>query len=110
MFILALIAALVFFRPTSCRLILNTAPDNADVSLDEVFQGKTPLVLKNVAPGDRKLKIELPGYVPEEFIVPVQPGSEVLTRMIQLVPVEPSTPQLGTTQGLKLRDGSHDHN
>jgi hypothetical protein len=66
MFILAAAFALGFFwphaadKPRPGRLAVNTVPDNAEVWLDGISQGKTPMVLEFFAPGDRQLKVELP--------------------------------------------------
>jgi hypothetical protein len=104
MFILVSAAVIVFFRPhspdksKSGKLVLNTVPDSADVWLDGVFQGKTPLVLENLAPGDCRLKIGLSGYEAQELIVSVKPGDEGSTRIIQLAPAEQSSAASTATQ------------
>jgi hypothetical protein len=104
MFILVSASVIVFFWPHSPdkfnpgKLVLNTVPDSADVWLDGVFQGKTPLVLENLAPGDCRLKIGLSGYEAQQLIVSVKPGDEGSTRIIQLVPAEQSSAASTATQ------------
>lgn len=94
MLILVSASALVFFllrapdKSKLGKLVVNTVPDSADVWLDGAPRGKTPLILENVTPGDRQLTIKLPGYIAEELVVPVRPGDEGFTRIVQLVPVE----------------------
>jgi outer membrane protein OmpA-like peptidoglycan-associated protein len=63
---------------------LNTFPPEANVFLDGTLRGKTPLVLEDVAPGERQLKIVLPDYKPEQLIVSVKSGVEGSTHFIQL--------------------------
>jgi len=98
-FILGSVSAIVFFRlrppdgPKPGRLVFNTVPDNADFYVDGVSRGKTPLVLDSVPPGDRRLRIELPGYESEELIVSVKPGDEGSTHVIQLVRAKESAPK-----------------
>jgi hypothetical protein len=90
--VLACVFAAVFFRRCSTdeskpgRLVLNTVPDKADVSLDGVSQGKTPLDLKNVAPGERHLRIELEGYQDEQLIVLIKPGDQRFFPSVTLIP------------------------
>jgi hypothetical protein len=97
-FILASVSAIVFFqphptdRPKTGRFVLNTVPHNADIWLDGAPRGKTPLILENLEPGDRRLTIKLPGYRDEELIVSIKPGAEGSTRIVQLVPVEQPSP------------------
>jgi hypothetical protein len=94
--VLASVSAMVFFwihaanKPKFGKFVLNTVPHGADVWLDGNPRGRTPLVLENVDPGDRELKIELAGYKPERLIVAVKTGDEGYTRIIQLVPDEKS--------------------
>ena len=41
---------------------MKTSPLKANVFVDGVDRGTTPLFLEDVAPGDRRLRIELKGY------------------------------------------------
>jgi hypothetical protein len=98
-FILVLASAVVFFliraadQPKQGALVVNTVPDGAEVWLDEVARGKTPLILEDVTPGERRLRIRLPGYRVEEIVISVKPGDEGSTRIVQLVPVEQNSPK-----------------
>ena len=87
--ILALVSALVFSsfhgetEPGLGKIVLNTIPANANVFLDGVARGTTPLVIEDVAPGDRRLRIEREGYEPQVSIVTVKKGEYF--RLIHLV-------------------------
>jgi serine/threonine protein kinase len=87
--VLASVSALVFFsfheetEPRLGKIVLNTIPANANVFLDGVARGTTPLVIEDVAPGDRQLRIEREGYEPQMLIVAVKKGEDF--RLIHLV-------------------------
>jgi YARHG domain/PEGA domain len=106
LFILVSASALVFVlprnpdKPKQGELVVNTVPDNADVWLDGAPQGKTPLIVENVTPGERQLKIELPGYKIERLTVSVRPGDEGFTCIVQLVPVDQPSPEPVPTESL----------
>jgi len=96
-FILAFVSAFAFFLPHDVnepdlgKIVLNTIPANANVFLDGASRGTTPLVIEDVAPGDRQLKIEREGYEPQKFIVPVNKGDPEYFRLIRLVRVKDSS-------------------
>jgi PEGA domain len=98
-FIFVLASVLVFFlfraanKPKQGVLVVNTVPDGAEVWVDAVPRGKTPLILEDVTPGDRRLTIKLPAYMDEEIVVSIKPGEEKSTRILQLVPMEQSSPR-----------------
>jgi hypothetical protein len=98
-FILVLASVLVFFlfraanKPKQGALVVNTVPDGAEVWVDALPRGKTPLILEDVTPGDRRLTIKLPAYRDEEIVVSIKPGEEKSTRILQLVPMEQSSPR-----------------
>jgi outer membrane protein OmpA-like peptidoglycan-associated protein len=87
--ILAPVSALVFFsfheetEPGLGKIALNTIPASANVFLDGVVRGTTPLVIEDVAPGDRRVRIEREGYEPQMLIVTVKKGEYF--RLIHLV-------------------------
>src|SRR5262249_31824840 len=76
--ILAFLSAVLFIRfhhePESHpgKIVLETIPANANVFLDGASRGTTPLVIENVAPGDRQLSLELDGYEPQMFQLEAQ--------------------------------------
>jgi hypothetical protein len=71
------------------RIAFNTIPHNADVWVDGISRGKTPLVLDHLQPGDRQINIELQGYEPKQLIVSVKPRDEESTLIQELIPASP---------------------
>jgi PEGA domain len=110
--ILVLASVVVFIllraadQPKQGTLVVNTIPDGAVVWLDQVPRGKTPLILEDVTPGDRRLTIKLPGYRAEEIVVSVKPGDEGSTRIVQLVPVQQPSPKPIDRPSSNSRPGS----
>jgi serine/threonine protein kinase/outer membrane protein OmpA-like peptidoglycan-associated protein len=93
-FVLAFVSAMVFFRfhgvteGNIAKIVLDTIPANANVFLDGASRGTTPLVIEDVAPGDRQLRIEREGYEPQMLIVAVKKGNQEYSRLIHLVRVD----------------------
>jgi serine/threonine protein kinase len=114
--ILAPVSALVFSsfhnetEPGLGKIVLNTIPAKANVFLDGVARGTTPLVIEDVAPGDRGLRIEREGYEPQMLIVSVKKGEYF--RLIHLVrankafltpaPVPTPYPEVNQTLSLEV--------
>jgi serine/threonine protein kinase len=76
---------------------LDTIPDRANVLIDGVSRGTTPLLVEDVAPGDRQLRIELRGYEPQVLTVTVKQGQESF-HLIHLVPAREPFPTSPVTQ------------
>jgi PEGA domain len=74
------------------KLALDTVPGAANVFLDGDSRGRTPLVLEDVAPGDRHLRIERQGYETERLIVSVKSGVQESLPLIHLVQVKKLSP------------------
>jgi serine/threonine protein kinase len=93
LFILVIVSAIAFLvfqfltEPKPGKLVVKTNPRNANVFIDGVDRGTTPLVLEDLAPGDRRLRIELKGYRKEELIVPIKRGAPEGSLLIHLVPI-----------------------
>ncbi len=91
LFLLVLASAVTFFafhksaEPKRGRITLDSTPSTATVFLDGVSRGKTPLVIENVAPGDRQLRIELDGYEPQLLTATIKAGQEYYHNL-RLVP------------------------
>jgi serine/threonine protein kinase len=102
-FFLAFAISIAFFafhhkpEPKLGRMVLDTIPARANVLLDGASRGTTPLVVEDVAPGDRQLSIELRGYEPQMLTVTVKPGQESL-HLIHLVPVREPSPTSSVPQ------------
>jgi chemotaxis protein histidine kinase CheA len=91
LFLLAVIGAAWFTvdwqnKHKSGKLILNTVPTKAEVFVDDVSQGRTPLVLEVVVPGERRVRIQLKGYQDEELVVLIEPGHQRFFPLVTLVP------------------------
>jgi serine/threonine protein kinase len=96
-FFLALALAIAFVafhhrpEPKLGSIGVDTIPDRANVLIDGASRGATPLLVEDIAPGDRQLRIELRGYEPQVLTVTVKQGQESF-HFIQLVPArEPSS-------------------
>jgi hypothetical protein len=72
------------------KLVLNTLPANAQVFVDDVARGKTPLVLDGILAGERRLRIELKGYQDEQLVIVVEPDRERFFPLVTLVPKQES--------------------
>jgi hypothetical protein len=94
--ILACVFAAVFFGLRSRnehklgKIVLNTYPAYANVSIDGVSQGTTPLVLDSIVPGERHLRIALEGYQDEQLIVLIKPGDQRFLPLVTLIPTKES--------------------
>jgi serine/threonine protein kinase len=92
-YILAFVSAVLFFRfhhvpePRPGKIVLETIPANANVFLDGASRGTTPLVIEDVAPGDRQLRLKLDGYEPQMLLVTVKGAGQEYFRRIHLVRV-----------------------
>jgi hypothetical protein len=67
------------------KLVLNTVPATAAVFVDGVARGNTPLVLGDLAPGERHLRIDLKGYQEEQLVVVIEPGGQRYFPVVTLV-------------------------
>jgi outer membrane protein OmpA-like peptidoglycan-associated protein len=95
--VLALASAIAFysFHRTADselgRIVVNTIPNQARVFLDGIPRGITPLVLEDIAPGNRQLRIELEGYEEKILVLPVSRGAQGSFQVIHLVPIGETT-------------------
>jgi PEGA domain len=82
---------------TTGKVVVNTIPSNANVFLDGVSRGKSPLVLEAITSGEHRLKIESAGYESVELIVPVKQAKEVTLPPVRLIkkssPIPKPTPK-----------------
>ena len=58
-------------RPKTGTLSINTTPEGANITLDGVFAGLSPLTLNGVFAGNHTVNATLEGYVPSESVVSV---------------------------------------
>jgi outer membrane protein OmpA-like peptidoglycan-associated protein len=79
-------------KPRPGKLVLKTLPADANVFVDDAARGTTPFVLGDVAPGERRMRIELQGYETVRLIVFVKPGGAATDLIAHLIPINESTP------------------
>ena len=72
-----------WWTPIYGYVMISSMPGNGVAYLDGVAQGKTPVTLSQVTPGQHTIRIELPGYQTWEQVVNVMEGrtSYVLAQM-----------------------------
>ena len=84
--------------PTSGALFIQSNPTGADVKLDGVYKGMTPLSLANISPGLHTVRVEKTGYVPWEDTVDVSAGVTTnVTAALTALPPPPTTGSLNVT-------------
>jgi serine/threonine protein kinase len=83
-------------RPSPVGVIeLRTSPDvAADVDLDSVFRGQSPLRMEGVSQGLRKLTVRAPGYEIATRDVAVEPGSTAMIEIALVPKPVPAPPQV----------------
>ena len=59
------------------RLILSSSPVGAVAWLDGKRVGTTPVAVDNIPPGNRAVRLEMPGRSPVNDVVAVRPGEEI---------------------------------
>lgn len=64
-------------EPLAGTLQLTSVPDGGRIYLNDLFRGKSPLVLTGVEPGTYKVKVELDGYAAVSREISVANGSSV---------------------------------
>jgi PEGA domain len=104
------------------RISLATAPETADVSVDSVFKGTSPLTLDSMAPGGHVLIVKRKGYFGKKIslevkadstisvnISLVKPGSFVITSTPSGAKVVLDGKESGVTpwENSKLKPGDH---
>ena len=59
------------------RLRVRSQPDGAQVAVDEVYRGRTPLIAAALEPGAHRVRVELDQHFPWSASVEVPPGGDV---------------------------------
>jgi PKD repeat protein len=72
-----------WWTPIYGYVMISSLPGNGIAYLDGIVQGKTPITLSHVTPGEHTIRIEVPGYQPWEQVIHVLEGrtSYVLAQM-----------------------------
>jgi cytoskeletal protein RodZ len=55
--------------PTDLALTVSSSPEGARVLLDGIARGRTPLTIRHLEPGERRLRVVLDGFVSSESVV-----------------------------------------
>ncbi len=63
---------LIKLTPITGLLLVHTTPEGVEVNMDEADQGKTPLLLTDIALGKYKLTLSKPGYLPKTLNLNVE--------------------------------------
>jgi hypothetical protein len=84
-------------KPRTATLIVETSTDGVDLTIDDVFIGKTPIAQGTlVNSGRRKLSLAKTGFIPVQRVVEV-PGQDTMTVRIEMLaqrpPEEPAPKQ-----------------
>jgi hypothetical protein len=81
--------------PTTGSLNIQSNPTGADVKLDGVYKGVTPLVISSISPGVHTVRIEKTGYTPWENTITVTAGVTTnVTAALTALPPPPTTGSL----------------
>ena len=56
----------VKLQQVSALVIIHTDPEGADVEIDGVSRGATPVLITNLTPGRYRVKLQIPGFQPKE--------------------------------------------
>jgi hypothetical protein len=75
-------------------LIISSTPVGAEVYLDSVMVGKTPLTLNSVSPGEHTVAIKSPGYlsVSIDVVISADKPTEISPEMVKAPSVIPLSP------------------
>ena len=75
----------VTLAPPTCSIGIFSDPENADVYLDGVHKGRTPLLMKDVAGGAHLVKIEKNGY--QTLLEKLEANQVFMEKTYKLLPV-----------------------
>jgi transcriptional regulator with XRE-family HTH domain len=70
--------------PVETALVVTSTPAGARVLVDGIGWGRTPLTISNIAPGDRRIRVVLDGFVSAERRVRVVAGRGHVTAHVDL--------------------------
>lgn len=63
--------------PATGSVTVQSSPSGADVYVDNVYKGITPLTVTDVAPGSRAVTLEMNGYTKGQYTIQVDAGQSV---------------------------------
>ena len=83
---------IILSRPvTSGRIVVQSTPSGAQVSLNGRYAGDTPLDLPDLRPGTYRILIESPGYLPDDKNIDLVAGDTVRIDVVLLSAETPAT-------------------
>ncbi len=71
-------------RPLFGLILAESFPSDADVVVDNVFRGKTPVLMTDVPSGQHRIVIKKEGYEPKETLLNIQTESDRQPKLISL--------------------------
>ena len=84
--------------PTTGTLQVQSNPTGANVSLDGVYKGITPLTIPNIFPGLHTVRVEKTGYLPWLDTVNINAGETIpVNAALTAAPPTPTTGTINTT-------------
>lgn len=76
-------------RPTPAVLRVEVVPEDARVSIDDVFVGRARMTAarpKELSPGAHRLTVEAPGFFPHDLDLDLPPGETTVRVELRPVP------------------------
>jgi len=95
-------------EPLTGLLLLQSSPSNADVTVNGVALGSTPLLVSTLPIGTHRIKIASPGYQPKEVEVLLEDRSPV-RKQVDLVSDSASLTVETDAEGASIRINGIDH-
>jgi serine/threonine protein kinase/formylglycine-generating enzyme required for sulfatase activity len=92
--------------PSTGGLVVRTEPDGADVSLGSGESGKSPVTIRDLAPGSYPLAVRAPGYDDWSGSIEIRAGN-FAEKTIVLVQSTGRVVVTGTPAGAEVFDGDH---
>ncbi len=91
-------------EPAWAVVAIASAPAGADVLVDGVVQGITPLSVE-ILQGQREIRLQMPGFKPVTIFRAVEPGQNFSLDEIQLEPVDAQLTLTSNPSGARVRIG-----
>lgn len=104
--------------PGKKGLFIISVPQEADITIDGKYEGKTPILIEDLEDGDHKVQITKSGYIEREFAISTSPKYQLVAdvtlaseiakgKVTQAAPIKPEVERaliLNTPQGfLRVR-------
>jgi hypothetical protein len=83
----------------SAEIAVLSTPDGAQVNLDGISKGSTPLVLQNIEIGDHEISVAAPGFLTRGVKIKTTPGFKLVASFQLALSSLPATPSATPTPG-----------